>query len=503
MSGEAGGVIVGGILLVGALPYILAGAAVVGCAVGVASLGKELLQSRERRREASRLETEHCSAELSALYGKLRAAVDEQFRQNNECDKRMEAQLRQLSGQLRQAAGEEGNSNLTHLLQQGKKESAQMIGEARQAELSRIRRESEAETAAVMVALQDAQRAKMDLLDWKADTAAARAGQKALAGELVRDAEATLRLLRSLSAGAGNFQLRVNAMERSCQVALQAMEAEAYEVAAAGAQQVISRGAELALEEERKRLEIDEAAISLEARLESLLSQMESQRCVTFDDPCYGPTEEYLNDFTQGEFARVSQLLRDLLDELRSPEGRRYSLGKLQLLLEEVDEELAPQVETVLQSGHAELLHYYERLHALQVVGDYMKEQGYTMDWAQTAGDDATQKLVVHFTEPVNHNTVAVSLDEDTSAHEIGQMAMGVMFYYASGRPVTEEEKETLRSGMMGALMEKGLRGELQCTDCVHQEAADKTMDHASSVRDLAVTRSVLGRDGTLWSGRL
>ena len=125
----------------------------------------------------------------------------------------------------------------------------------------------------------------------------------------------------------------------------------------------------------------------------------------------------------------------------------------------------------------------------MQIAGNYMKEQGYVMEWAQPVGDDVTQKLVVHFREPGSGNTIAVSLDEQAGAEDIGRMAMEVMFYYANGRPVSEAEKKAVREGMMGALREAGLSGGLECTGCVNQEASDKTMDSAEALRSLPASR--------------
>lgn len=492
MSGEAGGIIVGGVLLAGALPYILAGAAVIGGAAGLAALGSSALRSRENRRESS-LKVDRCSKELSDLYDRLRTAMDSQSARGAQRCGELEAQMRGFSDRLRQAAAESQDpEQLDRLLRQAREERGRALGAAREEALAQIQREGREEVSAAMAALQEAQQAKEELLDWKSGTAAARAGQQAMAQEFLRDAEATVRLLQSLEGSGGEeFRLRTAAVARSCETAARAVEEGAFEMAIAAARQSISRGASLAVEEEQKRLEADEAFIALESRLEGLAGELESQRRVVFEDPLYGSVEEYLDDFTQGGFERTLGRVQAMLARLRGPEGRRYGVGKLQLLLKEVEEELEPQAEEMIQAGHRELLHYYERLHALEAVSGYMKEQGYAIDWAQTAGDDATQKLVLHCSEPVSGNTIAVSLDEGGDPAEAGQMAMEVMFYYANGRPVTEDEKRALRAGMIGALEQKGLRGRLECAGCFDREAEDKTMDSMQSVRDLPAARRV------------
>lgn len=484
MSGEAGGVLIGGIVLLGALPVVLAGAAVVGAAAGAVAIGRAAVRAGAEAHRRKQLAVEGCSAELSALYRQMQGALDAQSRFQAEFYERVQQQMDQLSGEMRQAA-QAGGDKLDGLLRQAKDQQLQAMGAARTEELERVRRETEAETGAAMQVFQEAQRAKMEVLDWKASTAAARAGQEAMARDLLRDAEATLRLLESLGTDDAAFRQRVESMRGAYQTAAQALERGGFQAAAAGAQQVVSRGASLALEQELRQRERDQVRVALTARLEGLLAELDAQKAITFQDDLYGQVEEHMDDFTQGAFSQIRQQAQAQLDGLRSPEGRSWSAGKLQLLLDEAEAELLPQAGSVLRTGYDKMLQYYQRLHALETVSGYMEEQGYAVDWIQPAGGDVTQKLVVNFREPQSGNTIAVSLDEDAGSEDIGRMAMEVLFYYANGRPVTEEEKETLRQGVLDALREKGLTGALHCTGCVDQEAADKTLGSAQAVEKL------------------
>ena len=233
-----------------------------------------------------------------------------------------------------------------------------------------------------------------------------------------------------------------------------------------------------------RQAERDEISAILEARLEGLLAEMDGQESISFEDPFYGHIVEYLDDFTQGAFQQTRQESRELLETVRQDSGEQSPSILLQRL-EYVENELLPHAVQVAKTGRERMLGYYERLHALQIIGDYMKEQGYAMDWAQPAGDDVTQKLVVHFQDPGSGNTVAVSLDEGADVEASGKMAMEVMFYYANGRPVTESEKQAYREGMLRALRKRDVGGSLQCTGSIQREADDKTMNSAEAVRNL------------------
>ena len=152
MSGEAGGIIVGGVLLVGALPYILAGAAVIGGAAGLAALGSSALRSRENRRESS-LKVDRCSKELSDLYDRLRTAMDSQSARGAQRCEELEAQMRGFSDRLRQAAAESRDpEQLDRLLRQAREERGRTLGTAREEALARIQREGREEVSAALAA---------------------------------------------------------------------------------------------------------------------------------------------------------------------------------------------------------------------------------------------------------------------------------------------------------------------------------------------------------------
>ena len=495
MSGEIGGILLGGAVLVSALPIVLAGAAVIGAATGAASMGRAAAQAHreaEERRRREALEIRRCGAEVSETYSRLQSVLERQEAKNGACYSALESQMNRFSADLRKAAAEGGDSKrLAESLRKAREDAAKTLNSIRTQELARIRRETERETASIMSALEQAQRARMDAADWNSRTAAAQAGQNAMARDFLRDAEASANLLRTLAASSGDpdFQAKADVIARSYQRAAALLEAGNAQASSAQAQQIITESASMITAHELERADKEALRIALESRLEGLRAELEAQGRVVFTDDLYGEEEEFLDDFTQGEYSRVLQRVRDALSEIRGDAGRNYTAYKLQSLLDDVEDNMIPQAEEVLRVGYEKLTHYYERLHALQIVGNYMKEQGYSMEWAQSVGDDATQKLVVHFREPGSGNTIAVSLDEQADAEDIGRMAMEVMFYYANGRPVSEAEKKAVREGMMGALREAGLSGGLQCTGCVNQEASDKTMDSAEALQNLPVNR--------------
>ena len=239
MSGEIGGILLGGAVLVSALPVVLAGAAIMGAAAGAASIGKAAVQAHKeaeerRRREAA--EIRRCGAEVSEAYSRLQSALERQSAKNSACYSALESQMNRFSADLRNAAREGGNSRrMSESLRKTREDATKTLETIRTQELARIRRETEQETASIMSALEQAQRARIDAVDWNAKTAAAQAGQNAMARDFLRDAEASANLLRTLAASSGNpdFQAKADVVTRSYQRALALLEAGSAQAASA------------------------------------------------------------------------------------------------------------------------------------------------------------------------------------------------------------------------------------------------------------------------------
>ena len=109
MSGEIGGILLGGAVLVSALPLVLAGAAVVGAAAGAASMGQAAVQAHreaEERRRKEALEVQRCGAEVSEAYSRLQGVLARQSEKNGACYKELESQMNRFSADLRKAAKE-------------------------------------------------------------------------------------------------------------------------------------------------------------------------------------------------------------------------------------------------------------------------------------------------------------------------------------------------------------------------------------------------------------
>ena len=493
MSGDGGGILIGALLLIGALPYILATAAAVAAAAGLVKVGKAAFSAAVEHHQKVKLEVDECSAELSGLYSKLEAAVARQEQMGDEFYKGLDEQMRAIEAEAKDAVAAEKDESVAAahaLLRDVREKTTRALGEQRTAEFARIRQETKAETDQIMKELRHAQQTRVDAADWSLTTEAAKAQQRTLAQSLIRDAKASIKLLRSMADTDGDpaFSAKVRVLEGSLATAEASLEQGLSQTCATSAQQIITKSATLALEHEQTRSERDFARAALRGRLEGLKAELESLEWMDYVDERFGHVTEHMDDFTQGAFSKLMEDVDAELEAISGDEGRTLSPELLELRLLKVDDELIPRADAVVRTGHERLAQFYERLHALSILEQHMKEQGYVCDWKQMAGDDATQKAVVHFTEPVTGNSIAVSLDdEDPDKAELDRMAMEVMFYFANGQVVTEPEKQRIRQGMLDALAAEGMGGHVACTGAVNAESTDQTMREQKTVQELPV----------------
>lgn len=461
MSGEGGGIILGGMIIMAAAPVVIGAAAVGATAVGAYHLARLGYRAAKKSSDRKQLRVENCSAELSGLFDGLNQRLQEQREAEEalreKASKRVEEATRDLESFR---ATNPSTEQMTRRTAAFREEMHRLFVESRQEEVATIREQSRKDLQTLISARDRAAAQNDRLVQWEQQTEAARAAQRVYTTGLLRDAEASVNLagrMRGQYPG-GSFDREVAALENSLEAAREAFENGLFQSSASQSQAIVSRCAIVLTENEQEAIETMELQTDLLILVESLEQEVSARRTVTFDLPdirtrTSRKVEEDLNDFSQGEFVKLQESIQALRGKLQT-----NGLSEAELLsLRRQYEVLRKNANTILSRSASELLKYYDRMSALEVIVDSMKEQNYTVDWALPEGDDPTQKLVVHFTNKVSGNTVAVALDQEMGAEDVRKLVMDILFYYESGDSVTEEEKERLREFLDQKLTEAGL----------------------------------------------
>lgn len=492
MSGDSGGIILGLV----AAPVILAGAAVGGVAYGAVKAGGFLVRSAadyaRRKRAEKAIVVNNCSAELDGMYQNMNLIMQQQAKTYQDLTLQTQQKLDAAANDLNRMAESAAVPDLTALNQQIST-SYEAVNQVIAGHCDTVREEVIAAGRSSLNAcartMEDAGRAKAELMDWKQQGEAARAQQKAMAHSSLRDAEASIRMMQQLAADAGDpgLQAQFDSLHSACQTARQNYDDGLYEAAFSGSRTVIRQVAMTVAAHQADRMELDYAAMNLQARLEGLIGEMERRRYVEYTADVT-PGEEYeedLDEFSQGQYSAMQALLEAKRSEYANP----VSVYEVQKMTAEFETVLQPRAVRTMEVAQQVMLGYHEKLKVLDVVSEFMKGQNYTMDWAAPVGDDMSQKLVVHFANRVTGSAISVTLDNRAESGDIAKMALEVLTFYEGGSHVSEDQKKHLRTQLNQALREAGVMGSVECQGQVDKPSSKPTLNSEEGVLDEQVRR--------------
>lgn len=493
MSGEAGGALVGSVALLSVAPIIMAGAAAAGVAYGAykasSVLGKYALKYAGYRHRQKKIAVNQCSEQLKGLYSQMQEAADRQADVHAAYARQLSGQFHALGEQMdkvRQSRPTAGQLD-EHI--SASRETIQQSLHA-QGELAREKM-MDIGTEAFSRCIEENEKSiqqKSELVQWAQQNAAAISMQKSAASEMLRDAEASVRLLESMGGPSdGAFRKRGAHMGKAILRAKDMFAQGMYQAAYSDARSVIRESAKLVAGHVQEQAEMDTLEMELRVKLESLHEEMQAQRVIEFRDGTRRDNKLVkadLNNFSQGKYKQMLSQIEAQLAYLDRVQGNLTAYG-IKEKLKQFDQELEPQARHIISSSYKIMDGYYQRLHVMEVVADFMGEQDYAMDWAMPVGGDASQKLVVHFVQKITGNTVSVTLENDWDCGDAANMAMEVLTFYGKGREVTEREKQELREHLTKALNQAGLSGALGCTGHVGQPSGQMAMDQKEAVKNM------------------
>lgn len=495
MSGEAGGVVTGGVAALAIAPLVIAGAAALGLAYGAIKvgvfLGKHAVAYAQEKRREKELVVNQCSTQLESMFEQMRSIVRDETAQHTSYAEEMGRRFHAVGRELEsirdaQPSAEELDQKITASRSAMQSELKERSAQFRE----RMLEEGQRRLSECVQMIDRSNAEKGEIVQWADKTVAAEALQRASAADMLRDAEASYRVLDSMARSGrdGAFQNQVRDVRSSLDRARAQMDQGMYQSAFSGARTVIRKSAMLASERVQDELEMDMLVMELRARVEGLREEMKAQQHFSFfDEARQKQVKVDLNHFSQGRYAEMIESLQGMLDECESCSNP----AEVMRLTADFDDTVEPEARRITRRSREIMKGYYDRLHVLDVVANFMTQQDYKMDWAMPVGGDASQKLVVHFIQRTTGNSVSVTLDHDAGAGDIAKMAMEVLTFYGNGRPVTEEEKQTLREHLNEALSKAGLCGSLACQGKVNQPSDRNELARKEAVRTLPVNRVI------------
>ena len=443
----------------------------------------------EQRRREEQIAVNNCSRELDSLYSEMRETARQERMANERYSEEMAARFDKIAQELnsigtQNISTEQIDSRIAQSRQQMNAEYAKQR-EVFKAEIDKGNRA----ISQTIAKIDQSNAEKQQLVQWEQQTAAALQMQRAAAESALRDAEASVKLLTNMAESDGGIEFRRKAasIKAAYERARGMFDQNMYQSAFSNARTVIRETAMAVSENVQQRLETDMLEDQLRARLEGLHEELLQRRFIVFNNGAREDKRQEKGDlyrFSQGRYKETVEALEQQMEALDAKSGTlsEYELTKA---IEEFDTQTQPDAKRMVDKSVNVMRGYYERLIALDVIADFMTEQNYTMQWAAPVGNDLSQKLVVNFRQNSTGNEISVTLDNDFDSGDLSKMAMEVLTFNGSGQPVSETEKQRLRTLLNKKLEQSGLRGSIACSGKVNQESDRKEYTSKEQVKQL------------------
>lgn len=500
MSGEAGGVLIGGAIALALAPVVITGAAALGLAYGAIRvggyLGKHALDYAAEKKREKELVVGQCSVQLDSLFSQMRSVVREETDAHTRYAEQISKQFRTIGTEMKAVYDQKPS---VEVLDRKIANSRNIINQKLSEEGKVVRRtiidKGQKQISQCIEVIEKSNAEKAEIIKWADKSVAAVSMQKNVATEMLRDADAAYRVLDNMAKSSNDhvFRNQVHNIQTTLQRAKAMMDQEMFQSAFSNARTVIRESAILAGEHVQNELEMDMLVMELKAKVEGLAEELKAQRYLEFCDETKRNKKKIkvdLYNFSQGKYKKMLDTLQELSAKL-DREGSSTSVYEVEKMMKHFEDEVEPEARHIVDYSYKIMKGYYDRLYALEIVADFMTEQDYQMDWAMPVGGDVSQKLVVHFVQKMTGNTISVTLDNDIESGDIAKMAMEILTFYGNGRPVTENEKKELRDNLNAALNKAGFSGALGCQGHVNQSSDQVEMNKKETVKNMPTTQIV------------
>ncbi|MBQ2955072.1 MAG: hypothetical protein IJE08_01280 [Clostridia bacterium] len=463
MSGDSFGVLVGGALILGALP-VVAGAAL---ASGAAYATYKVAQTGYRVYRKNRLNaSQNASPTLRTAVQSLQNRMDRQTEQADLARARHIEAVRRQGAQLRDAASSR-RPDPQAMAAAREAVDREMRAESLRQERETLRREAMKDMADILAASQQAYRLRRELADWAAQDERNRQIQNRLTAESIMDARETLTLLQDAAkSGDDQFVRSAEEIERQVRESEQAFLNGNLQNACVQAQYAVVSGLTLISEHADRQFEEDELRADLLTRMEGLQAELGACRSFRFIDPNTGrPEEANLAEYSQGLWDSTSDDLQRAIET-----ARHANRSELDALEYHFEQDLHPAARRMMESSSQQMLSYYQKLYTAETIISAMHDNNFHCQSAVQPQDDKTQELALLFTDPTGAQLV-VSLDSD-AAQDMDSIRLGMHVVPGEGVQPSEQELDSLRSYLTESLSGDGVEAELHCSGQVNRPTA-------------------------------
>ena len=466
MSGSCAAMILMGTMGLILSPFVILGAALSVAAAATVALAKGLVRKYGRTNKRKKMKLGKASDRLTKTYENMEASIEKVEKKKAKHVKNAALKLEDSANDMKKRQKDMKDSKeLKQLLTDKRAEWKNILKEELRDKEKEIYKTANQEMDRDIALLQEEKRQQAESEVWKSKKKEDREKQKILAETELHDAEETMILLKSMAEEQkfSDQNAAMNLLERQLDKTKELFSKGLYETAFAGFQDVVVKGANLAKQNALEYQERMALQAEVEARIEALIMEANERRELTITNEETGQTYvEDLNDFCQDGFEKLVDSLEEALEHIKQ-HGNEMTVYHLEKALIRAEEDMILEIDDLVDTAAQAMQAYYKKLQVLEIIAEFMEEQGYDTNWIQPEGDDLSRKLVVNFVHQDTGNAVSFTVDMEQDGEEMSRMLMDMMIFYEE-REVTEFEKQKLREHINQVLNDNGIKGGLECS---------------------------------------
>ena len=459
MSGDATGFIIGGALILAALPTILT---VGACAAATFGIGKLVMgiakNAVQAERTFERPPKQRLDREAEQHNRRMQEELDRQAEALNYLHRSQTSRLEAAAARLQQAESSGDTKGMEAALKEVKQLEQQICVDLRKGR-ERIRQESIQHMEQLLHEQAQLQAKAMELLAQKPQDSGARDYATSLIASAI-DAFSRLQDIQQTDPDPV-LAMRVNQLQNGLIKAQQQMDAGRYQLACIDAAQIVTVSQRLAYQATARHMDLQSRRQWLAANIDA--ANIELQKAAYVSAHCDGECiVEDLDDFTHGRISQISQQLTAL--QTKAAQADIADIGAMELQLDE----LRKQMDSTLAHGRRMMKAFYMRMNLMEKVKQWATGNQYRFSWVSNEGDDVTRPLAAHFEHCVTGNEFTFVLGEEKADE---QLETSLSLFFADGQEMSEYEKASMRASLTDYLTREGVQSAMACSGSVNSDS--------------------------------
>lgn len=464
MSGDAAGVIFGGILVLVFLPQILtvaavaaAGSAVVG---GVEAIAKSIsgLNKNKEKRQTYIKSSKNCSREMDSFLCKLAESREKSCNIEKELLESLSDEMKRWKCAEKSVATDLNMEEvLKNIIGDERKRFHSFIDDKFSDLSMKTEKRFDEEAKSNQTEFMELLRLQKESKEFISGEQEKEKRKQGAADSMIKDAAEIIRYLNTENEMMSGFiSAQIEILEKQKDIMMNQYNHAEYEAASITATGILEKALTVLNDSYYAYSRKNNLKIKLLSFYDSLAVWIDKMRYIDFaaSEKYAHDIQEDLNDFCQNRIQLMQEDIKEQRNLIES-DALNWTERMLQEEIFRVEKSLFPKAEKLILLASCVLENYLKKVDTIEMIADFMEGQQYEADWSIPNGNDYSQPLVTHFINYNTRNEISVVLDVEDPTIESSDL--DISLYDFNGDNPNEMSRERLRQKLMSILMENGI----------------------------------------------